>query len=45
MRDVQKPSVKFTDMAPVGGGSGGVLWGSAGITVPGDAYQQYGVFP
>jgi alpha-L-rhamnosidase len=41
MRDVQKPSGKFTDVAPVGGGFGGVLWGSAGITVPWEVYQQY----
>ncbi|MFM2287676.1 MAG: hypothetical protein RL684_819, partial [Pseudomonadota bacterium] len=42
MRDVQKASGKFTDIAPVGGGFGGVLWGSAGITVPWELYQQYG---
>jgi alpha-L-rhamnosidase len=42
MRDVQLPSGRFTDVAPVGGGFGGVLWGSAGITVPWEAYQQYG---
>lgn len=41
MRDVQLPSGKFTDIAPVGGGFGGVLWGSAGITVPWEVYQQY----
>jgi alpha-L-rhamnosidase len=41
MRDVQLPSGKFTDVAPVGGGFGGVLWGSAGITVPWEVYQQY----
>ncbi len=42
MRDVQAPSGKFTDVAPVGGGFGGVLWGSAGIVVPWEAYLQYG---
>ncbi len=41
MRDVQKSSGKFTDVAPIGGGFGGVLWGSAGITVPWEVYQQY----
>ncbi len=41
MRDVQKESGKFTDIAPIGGGFGGVLWGSAGITVPWEVYQQY----
>ena len=41
MRDVQAPSGRFTDIAPVGGGFGGVLWGSAGIVVPWEMYQQY----
>jgi alpha-L-rhamnosidase len=41
MRDVQSPSGRFTDVAPVGGGFGGVLWGSAGITVPWEVYLQY----
>ncbi|MDF1573937.1 MAG: family 78 glycoside hydrolase catalytic domain [Bacteroidales bacterium] len=41
MRDVQKSNGKFTDVAPVGGGFGGVLWGSAGITVAWEVYQQY----
>ena len=42
MRDVQEESGRFTDIAPVGGGFGGVLWGSAGITVPWEVYRQYG---
>ena len=41
MRDVQAPSGRFTDIAPVGGGFGGILWGSAGIVVPWEAYLQY----
>ena len=41
MRDVQAPSGRFTDIAPVGGGFGGVLWGSAGIVVPWEVYLQY----
>jgi alpha-L-rhamnosidase len=41
MRDVQTPKGKFTDVAPVGGGFGGLLWGSAGITVAWETYQQY----
>lgn len=41
MRDVQTPAGRFTDVAPVGGGFGGVLWGSAGIVVPWEAYLQY----
>lgn len=42
MRDVQRADGKFLDIAPVGGGFGGVLWGSAGITVPWQAFLQYG---
>ncbi|HSP90651.1 MAG TPA: family 78 glycoside hydrolase catalytic domain, partial [Vicinamibacterales bacterium] len=42
MRDVQSPAGRFTDVAPVGGGFGGVLWGSAGIVIPWEAYLQYG---
>jgi alpha-L-rhamnosidase len=41
MRDVQLPNGKFTDVAPIGGGFGGVLWGSAGIVVAWETYQQY----
>jgi alpha-L-rhamnosidase len=41
MRDVQLANGKFTDIAPVGGGFGGILWGSAGIVVPWEAYEQY----
>jgi alpha-L-rhamnosidase len=41
MRDVQSAAGRFTDVAPVGGGFGGVLWGSAGIVVPWEAYLQY----
>jgi alpha-L-rhamnosidase len=42
MRDIQPPNGRFTDVAPVGGGFGGTLWGSAGIVVPWETYQQYG---
>jgi len=42
MRDTQLTSGKFTDIAPIGGGFGGLLWGSAGITVAWESYQQYG---
>jgi alpha-L-rhamnosidase len=41
MRDVQAPTGRFTDIAPVGGGFGGVLWGSAGIVVAWENYLQY----
>jgi alpha-L-rhamnosidase len=42
MRDIQAESGRFTDVAPVGGGFGGTLWGSAGITVAWETYRQYG---
>ncbi len=42
MRDLQMPSGKFTDTAPVVGAFGGLLWGSAGMTVPWEVYLQYG---
>ncbi|MBO0356631.1 family 78 glycoside hydrolase catalytic domain [Hymenobacter sp. BT186] len=42
MRDVQRPDGRFSDVAPLGGGFGGTLWGSAGITVAWESYQQYG---
>lgn len=42
MRDVQAESGRFTDVAPMGGGFGGTLWGSAGLVVAWETYQQYG---
>lgn len=42
MRDLQREDGMFPDIAPVGGGFGGILWGSAGMTVPWEAYLQYG---
>jgi alpha-L-rhamnosidase len=42
MRDVQAENGRFTDVAPMGGGFGGTLWGSAGLTVAWESYQQYG---
>jgi alpha-L-rhamnosidase len=42
MRDVQSAEGRFTDVAPMGGGFGGTLWGSAGITVAWETYRQYG---
>ncbi len=41
MRDTQREDGRFADVAPVGGGFGGILWGSAGITVPWESYMQY----
>lgn len=42
MRDIQRPDGRFPDVAPMGGGFGGTLWGSAGIIVPWEVYLQYG---
>lgn len=42
MRDLQGDNGKFSGVAPIGPGFGGILWGSAGITVAWEAYQQYG---
>ena len=42
IRDVQTEDGRFPDIAPVGGGFGGMLWGSAGITVPWECWLQYG---
>lgn len=42
MRDVQDENGRFTDVAPLGGGFGGTLWGSAGIVVAWETYRQYG---
>jgi alpha-L-rhamnosidase len=42
MRDAQREDGRFTDVAPMGGGFGGLLWGSAGITVAWESFRQYG---
>lgn len=41
MRDVQREDGRFPDVAPLGGAFGEMLWGSAGITVAWESYQQY----
>lgn len=41
MRDTQQENGHFPDVAPMDVGFGGILWGSAGITVPWEVYQQY----
>lgn len=41
-RDTQSASGRFPDVAPLGGGFGGVLWGSAGIFVPWQTYLHSG---
>ena len=42
MADAQREDGRFSDVAPLGGGFGGILWGSAGITVAWESFQQYG---
>lgn len=41
MRDIQREDGRFPDVAPLGVGFGETLWGSAGITVAWESYQQY----
>lgn len=41
-RDCQLPDGRFADIAPVGGGFGGIEWGSAGVIVTYELYRQYG---
>lgn len=42
VRDLQLDSGQFQDIAPVGGGFGGIAWGCAGIIIPWELYLQYG---
>lgn len=42
LRDLQDNNGRFGDIAPIGNGFGGILWGSVGITVPWELYCQYG---
>lgn len=41
MRNTQRSNGRFPDVAPLDMGFGGLLWGSAGITIPWESYQQY----
>ena len=41
MRDVQRADGRFPDVAPFGVGFGETIWGSAGIAVAWESYQQY----
>ena len=41
MRDDQRADGRFTDVSPLSSGFGGILWGSAGITVAWESYQQF----
>ena len=40
IRDCQNTAGRIADIAPVGGGFGGILWGSVGITVPWEIYKK-----
>ena len=42
MRDLQREDGHFPNVAPLDVGFGETLWGSAGITVAWESYQQYG---
>lgn len=42
VRDLQTENGRFQDIAPVGGGFGGIAWGCAGVIIPWEIYQQYG---
>ncbi len=42
MENLQTEEGAFPDIAPVSNGFGGILWGSAGIVVPWEAYCHYG---
>ena len=41
-RDCQLPDGRFADISPVGGGFGGIEWGSAGVIVTYELFRQYG---
>lgn len=41
-RDLQSPEGQYPNIAPVGGGFGGIAWESAGIIVTWETFQQYG---
>ncbi|WP_116125551.1 alpha-L-rhamnosidase [Lewinella sp. IMCC34183] len=42
MRNTQYADGHFADVAPAADGFGGILWGSAGLTVAWESWQQYG---
>lgn len=41
-RDLQTPEGQYPNVAPVGGGFGGIAWESAGIIVTWEVYRHYG---
>lgn len=42
VRDLQMDNGRYQDIAPIGGGFGGIAWGCAGIIIPWELYLQYG---
>ena len=42
LEDIQANTGRFSDVAPIGGGFGGILWGSVGVHLPWTLYKQYG---
>lgn len=42
LEDIQGTNGRFPDVAPIGSGFGGILWGSVGVHLPWTLYQQYG---
>lgn len=42
VRDLQSAKGQYPDVAPTNCGFGGLLWASAGVTLPWELYQQYG---
>ena len=42
LRNTQQTDGRFPDVAPVVGGFGGALWGTAGTVIPWEVYQQTG---
>ncbi len=41
-RDLQSEAGVYPNIAPVGGGFGGIAWESAGVLIPWTLYRQYG---
>lgn len=42
VRDVQAENGRFADIAPVGGGFGGIVWVSAGLIIPYEMHKHLG---
>jgi len=42
VRDLQSQEGQYPNIAPLGGGFGGIAWEIAGIVIPWEVYRQYG---